>query len=203
MPGFSFNHSTVARTISASSASPEIASALSAFYERLRARGKTTKAAGGAIARKLAEISYDELLELAGSGAKVMQLRSVEFAKKYGVPFIVKSTFNPHGAGTMVKEIEVKEGKRRTIERRVFPGYILVQMLMNDYTANLIHKNTTIQNYIKEWGAGRQIIEVGWSSIGVSLVLMLLGALLYIPIRRLIKPGVPDVDPFVASEGEE
>jgi amino acid transporter len=48
-----------------------------------------------------------------------------------------------------------------------------------------------------------QIIEVGWSSIGVSLVLMLLGAILYIPIRRIIKPGVPDVDPFVASEGDD
>jgi hypothetical protein len=48
-----------------------------------------------------------------------------------------------------------------------------------------------------------QIIEVGWSSIGVSLVLMLLGAILYLPIRRIIKPGVPDVDPFVVSEGED
>jgi amino acid transporter len=48
-----------------------------------------------------------------------------------------------------------------------------------------------------------QIIEVGWSSIGVSLVLMLLGAILYIPIRRLIKPGVPDVDPFVSAETED
>ena len=48
-----------------------------------------------------------------------------------------------------------------------------------------------------------QIIEVGWSSIGVSLVLMLLGAILYMPIRRIIKPGVPDVDPFVASEEDQ
>ena len=48
-----------------------------------------------------------------------------------------------------------------------------------------------------------QIIEVGWSSIGVSLALMLLGAILYLPIRRMIKPGVPDVDPFIVSEGED
>ena len=42
-------------------------------------------------ARKLSEISYDEMLELASSGSKVMQSRSVEFAKKYGVIFEVRS----------------------------------------------------------------------------------------------------------------
>ena len=54
-------------------------------------------------ARKLAEISYDEMLELASSGSKVMQSRSVEFAKKYGVIFEVRSSFN-HNPGTTVKE---------------------------------------------------------------------------------------------------
>src|SRR5512140_1875937 len=54
-------------------------------------------------ARKLEEIAYDEMLELAGSGAKVMQLRSVEFAKKFGVVFEVRSSLNDH-PGTIVKE---------------------------------------------------------------------------------------------------
>src|SRR6476646_7365496 len=54
-------------------------------------------------ARKLPEISYDEMLELAGSGAKVMQLRSVEIAKKFGVVFEVRSSLNDN-AGTLVKE---------------------------------------------------------------------------------------------------
>jgi aspartate kinase len=54
-------------------------------------------------ARKLAEISYDEMLELASSGSKVMQSRSVEFAKKYDVVFEVRSSFN-HNPGTLVKE---------------------------------------------------------------------------------------------------
>jgi aspartate kinase len=54
-------------------------------------------------ARKLNEISYDEMLELASSGSKVMQSRSVEFAKKYGVVFEVRSSFN-HNPGTTVKE---------------------------------------------------------------------------------------------------
>jgi aspartate kinase len=54
-------------------------------------------------ARKLDEISYDEMLELAALGSKVMQARSVEFAKKFGVVFEVRSSFN-NNAGTIVKE---------------------------------------------------------------------------------------------------
>jgi aspartate kinase len=54
-------------------------------------------------ARKLNEISYDEMLELASLGAKVMQSRSVEFAKKFGVVFEVRSSLNDN-PGTIVKE---------------------------------------------------------------------------------------------------
>jgi aspartate kinase len=54
-------------------------------------------------ARKLTEISYDEMLELAGSGAQVMQARSVEVAKKYNVVFEVRSTFS-QASGTRVHQ---------------------------------------------------------------------------------------------------
>jgi aspartate kinase len=54
-------------------------------------------------ARKLDEVSYDEMLELASLGAKVMQSRSVEFAKKFGVKFEVRSSLNDN-PGTIVKE---------------------------------------------------------------------------------------------------
>jgi aspartate kinase len=54
-------------------------------------------------ATKINEISYDEMLEMASSGSKVMQSRSVEFAKKFGVVFEVRSSFN-HNPGTIVKE---------------------------------------------------------------------------------------------------
>ena len=56
-----------------------------------------------ASARKLEEISYDEMLELASLGAKVMQSRSVEFAKKFNVKFEVRSSLNTN-PGTIVKE---------------------------------------------------------------------------------------------------
>ncbi len=45
-------------------------------------------------ARKIAKISYEEMLELASLGAKVLQIRSVEIAMKYGVPVHVRSSFN-------------------------------------------------------------------------------------------------------------
>jgi aspartate kinase len=54
-------------------------------------------------AKKLDEISYDELLEMAGSGSKVMQSRAVEFAKKFGVEFEVRSSLN-RNIGTVAKE---------------------------------------------------------------------------------------------------
>jgi len=54
-------------------------------------------------ARKLPEISYDEMLEMASSGSKVMQSRSVEFAKKYSVVFEVCSSLN-NNPGTLVTE---------------------------------------------------------------------------------------------------
>ncbi|MBF8253741.1 MAG: aspartate kinase, partial [Deltaproteobacteria bacterium] len=47
-----------------------------------------------AKARKLARISYDEMIELASTGAKVLEIRSVVFAKKYSVPVHVRSTFS-------------------------------------------------------------------------------------------------------------
>jgi len=52
-------------------------------------------------ARKIEKVSYDEMLELASLGAKVLQIRSVEFAKKYNVDVHVRSSFNDN-PGTMV-----------------------------------------------------------------------------------------------------
>jgi aspartate kinase len=52
-------------------------------------------------ARKLEKISYDEMLEMASLGAKVLQIRAVEFAKKYQVPVRVRASFNDN-IGTLV-----------------------------------------------------------------------------------------------------
>ncbi|MCL6638626.1 MAG: aspartate kinase [Firmicutes bacterium] len=55
-------------------------------------------------ARKLDEVSYDEMLELAHLGAVVLHPRSVELAMQYGIPLHVRSSFN-HNLGTIVKEV--------------------------------------------------------------------------------------------------
>ena len=68
-------------------------------------------------ARKLKEITYDEMLDLATLGAGVLHNRSVEMAKKYGVTLVVRSSLN-NSEGTVVKE-EV------TVERMLISGVAL------------------------------------------------------------------------------
>jgi aspartate kinase len=60
-------------------------------------------------ARKLDRISYDEMLEMASLGAKVLQTRSVEYAKNYLVPVHVRSSFNDNPGTMVVKEDAVME----------------------------------------------------------------------------------------------
>ncbi|MBU2490755.1 MAG: aspartate kinase [Proteobacteria bacterium] len=71
-------------------------------------------------AKKLSTITHDVMLEMSGLGAKVLQIRSVEFAKKYGVPVHVRSSFNEE-EGTMV----VNEDK--DMERMVVAGVTLAK----------------------------------------------------------------------------
>jgi aspartate kinase len=66
-------------------------------------------------ARRLDQITYDEMLEMARAGAKVLQPRSVELAKKYNVPVYVKSSFTDEG-GTLVTKEE------KTMEKEVVSG---------------------------------------------------------------------------------
>jgi aspartate kinase len=54
-------------------------------------------------AKKLDEVAYDELLEMASAGSKIMQSRAVEFAKKFGIEFEVRSSFKP-STGTVARE---------------------------------------------------------------------------------------------------
>ena len=60
-------------------------------------------------ARKLPRVAYDEMLEMASLGAKVLQARSVEFAKKYGVTVHVRSTFKPDPGTIVTREESVME----------------------------------------------------------------------------------------------
>ncbi len=64
-------------------------------------------------ARKLDEVSYEDMLEMAGSGAGVLMARSVEFARRFGIPVHVRSSFHD-GPGTWIKE--------ETMEQTVITG---------------------------------------------------------------------------------
>jgi aspartate kinase len=68
--------------------------------------------------RKLGEISYDEMLEMASLGSKVLQARAVEFAKKYHVPIHVRSTAKPGEKGTWV----IEEEEMAELEKIVISG---------------------------------------------------------------------------------
>jgi aspartate kinase len=69
-----------------------------------------------ATARKLHAVSYDEMLEMAASGAKVMALRSVEFARNHDVKLHVRSTFSEAG-GTWIREED-----ERMLEKAMISG---------------------------------------------------------------------------------
>jgi len=60
-------------------------------------------------ARKLSRISFEEMLEMASLGAKVLQIRSVKFAMRYGVPLHVRSSFSDDEGTWVVREEEVVE----------------------------------------------------------------------------------------------
>jgi aspartate kinase len=60
-------------------------------------------------ARKVSRISYEEMLELASLGAKVLQIRSVEFGMKFGVPIHVRSSFNDNEGTWVVPEEKAME----------------------------------------------------------------------------------------------
>ena len=66
-------------------------------------------------ARLLKEVSFEEMLELSSSGAKVLQLRSVEYASKFNLPIRVLSSFN-EGNGTLVQE------EKNIMERPIVSG---------------------------------------------------------------------------------
>jgi aspartate kinase len=67
-------------------------------------------------ARKLHAVSYEEMLELAASGAKVLQLRSVEFARNHGVVLHVRSSFSPADGTWVIEEDE------RMLEKAMISG---------------------------------------------------------------------------------
>ncbi|CAN5540994.1 aspartate kinase [soil metagenome] len=116
-----------------------------------------------ADAHKLDEVAYDELLELAGAGAKVMQSRAVEFAKKFGVAFEVRSSFNraagtlaiqatPHMEDVVIRGVSVERNQAKVTIAGVpdIPG-IASRIFMTVGAANIL-VDMIVQNATLEQG---------------------------------------------------
>jgi aspartate kinase len=94
-------------------------------------------------ARKISQITYDEMLEMASLGAQVMQARSIEVAKKFDVPIHVRSSFSDK-AGTMI----VKEVKR------------MEDVLVTGVTINKNEAKITVCNVPDRPGVAARIFKV-------------------------------------------
>jgi aspartate kinase len=110
-------------------------------------------------ARKIDEISYDEMLELASSGSKVMQSRSVEFAKKFDVVFEVRSSFN-HNPGTIVKE-EVA-----SMEKVVVRGVAVDKNQAKVVVSNLTDKPGSAARVFKALAEANIVVDMIVQNVG-------------------------------------
>ena len=141
-------------------------------------------------ARRLSRISYDEMLEMARAGAKVLQPRSVELAKKYAVPVCVKSSFTDEG-GTLVtredkdmeKEIisgvtydrdQAKITIVRVPDRPGVAARLFTPLSEHNIVVDMIIQNASVEGYTdltftvsrKDINEARSIVETVVSEIG-------------------------------------
>jgi aspartate kinase len=112
-------------------------------------------------ARKIDLIAYDELLEMASSGSKVMQSRSVEFAKKFQVPFEVRSSFNTN-RGTIVKEEFIG------LENVVVRGISIERKQAKVTILNVPDKPGTASRIFTALAAANVVIDVIVQNVSVS-----------------------------------
>lgn len=107
------------------------------------------------LARRLEKVSYEEMLELASLGAKVLQTRSVELAAKYQVPLVVKSTFQ-EGPGTLV----VKEDAD------------MEQVLVSGVTGDRNQAKVTVVGVPDQPGIAAKLFgQIAQSSINVDMII--------------------------------
>lgn len=101
------------------------------------------------IAKKLENLSYDEMLEIANEGAKVLHNRCIEVGEKYHIPIVAKSTFN-NKPGTIIqdKENKIEDAKVKSIVKN--DDIIYVNMKYATYSSDLFYKifNTLLINEI-------------------------------------------------------
>jgi aspartate kinase len=124
-------------------------------------------------ARKIAEISYDEMLELSGLGASVLQTRAVEFAKKYNVPLEVRNSGNDNPGTRIVAETKTMEHivvsgvalkkdlvrvtikavpDRPGVAAKIFATIASANLVVDDIIQNVMDDNTANISFTVEHG---------------------------------------------------
>lgn len=145
-------------------------------------------------ARKLKKVSYDEMLSLAGAGAKVLHPRSVELAKMYEVPVYVRSSFN-EDRGTLVTR-EDKDMEREVVSGVAYdkdqakitvvhvpdkPGIaarLFTPLSDHNIIVDMIIQNASSEGYTdltftvsqKDIGEARRLLDVVARDIGASRI---------------------------------
>ncbi|MFH1641140.1 MAG: aspartate kinase, partial [Candidatus Omnitrophota bacterium] len=105
-------------------------------------------------ARKIEEITYDEMLEMASLGAQVMQARSIEVAKKFNVPIHVRSSFSKDTGTMIIKEVKIME-----------------DVVVSGITLNRNQAKITICNVPDRPGVASRIFkELSGSGINVDMI---------------------------------
>lgn len=105
-------------------------------------------------AKKIKEITYDEMLEMASLGAQVMQARSIEVAKKFDVPLHVRSSFS-NNTGTMI----IKEVKK------------MEEVVVNGITLNRNEAKITLCNVLDKPGAAAKLFkELAIAGVSVDMI---------------------------------
>ncbi len=145
-------------------------------------------------ARRLDRITYDEMLEMARAGAKVLQPRSVELAKKYNVPVYVKSSFTDEGGTLVTKEEktmekEVVAGVRydrdqakmtvvRVPDRPGIAARLFTPLSEHNIVVDMIIQNASIEGYTdltftvsrKDIGEAKRIVAATVKEVGAEKV---------------------------------
>jgi len=110
-------------------------------------------------ARKIPEMSYEELLELASLGSKVMQARSVEFAQKHNVVFEVRSSFN-NEPGTIVKS------EAPSLEDVVISGVAIDRNQTKVTVTEIPDKPGTAAEIFRQLGEGGVVVDMIVQNVG-------------------------------------
>lgn len=147
-------------------------------------------------ARKIDRISYDEMLELAGLGASVLQTRAVEFAKKYNVPLHVRNSQNDHEGTWIVAEtanmehivvsgaalkkdltrVSIKNTPDRPgVAARIFGDIAAANIVVDDIIQTIMDDNTANVSFTVEHGdladlkavVDRLVKELGGGAVAI------------------------------------